>query len=134
MCFNNISIKKTAQLVMLFLFGGTAYGMCELIWRGYTHFSMVILGGICFCIIFTANKKYQVLPFGMRCLFSGLFITSMELVCGCIVNIVFKLNVWDYSMMPFNFMGQVCLYFFVLWVFLSIPVLVVCRAFGEYLS
>ena len=130
--YSKAAVNKMAELVLLFLFGGTGYGICELVWRGYTHFSMVILGGICFCVIFFANKKFHVLSFVERCFFSGIFITSMELLCGCIVNIAFDMKVWDYSMLPFNFLGQVCLYFSILWVLLSAPVLIICRLLRKY--
>ena len=35
-------------------------------------------------------------------------------------NIKMGLNVWDYSDLPFNFMGQVSLIFSIFWFFLSI--------------
>ena len=31
-----------------------------------------------------------------------------------------SLNIWDYSDLPFNLMGQICLLFSVFWFFLSI--------------
>ena len=124
------------KYMTVFLLGGFGYGLCELLWRGYTHISMFLLGGICFSVIFVADIKFCSLPFFMRCLFSGLFITSMELVCGCIVNIILKLNVWDYSVMPVNLYGQICLSFSFLWVILSAPILAFCpvlrRRFGIY--
>ena len=122
--------------LMIFLLGGFGYGLCELLWRGYTHVSMFLLGGVCFCIIFAADIKFCSLPFVMRCFVSGLFITSMELICGCIVNMILKLNVWDYSLIPVNLYGQICLSFSLLWMFFSAPILAICyvlrRRFGIY--
>ena len=126
-------IKKAEELLFLFLFGGTAYGLCELLWRGYTHYSMVILGGICFAVIFSADKKFCDISFALRCFVAGIFITSMELVCGCIVNVIFKLGVWDYSLMPLNFMGQICLNFSLMWIVLSAGVLPICRVLRKYI-
>ena len=40
------------KLSFLFLFGGVGYGLVELIWRGRTHPSMVITGGICFLLVY----------------------------------------------------------------------------------
>ncbi len=48
-------------------------------------------------------------------------ITTLEFIVGYIVNIILKWNVWDYSNMPFNIMGQICLGFSTLWFALGIP-------------
>lgn len=49
----------------------------------------------------------------------SLLITVLELVCGCIVNLWLGWHVWDYSNMPFNLLGQICLPFTAIWFFLS---------------
>jgi uncharacterized membrane protein len=41
-------------------------------------------------------------------------------MAGIIVNLAFKWGVWDYSQMPYNFMGQICLLYFNLWFLLSL--------------
>ncbi len=127
-------MKESVEKLTVFGFGGVGYGICELLWRGYTHFSMFLLGGVCFLVIFEAEKRFCVLSVPLRCFFYGLFITSMELVCGCVVNIVLRLGVWDYSMLPFNFYGQVCLQFSLLWMLLSLPVLFVCSYFRKQIG
>ena len=48
-------------------------------------------------------------------------ITAFELVTGVIVNLWLKLNVWDYSDAPINFLGQICLKYSIFWFFLTIP-------------
>lgn len=121
------SLPKRAFSLWLFLFGGVGYGVCELLWRGYTHVTMIILGGLCFCVIFFAETRFYPLPFFMRCFFYGVFITSMELVCGSLVNTLLRLNVWDYSLIPFNLYGQICPRFFVFWVLLSALVIFLCK-------
>ena len=50
----------------------------------------------------------------------AVFVTAMELVVGVPLNLFMGLNIWDYSQVPFNFLGQICLPFTVLWFFLSI--------------
>ncbi len=110
----------------LFLLGGFGYGICELVWRGYTHISMVLAGGICFCVIYEGEKKFGELSLLLRCVASGVFITSVELVFGSIVNVILGLGVWDYSTQPFNFYGQICLGFSLLWMALSLPVIILC--------
>ena len=44
--------------------------------------------------------------------------TLAEFITGCVVNIWLKYDVWDYSDLPFNFMGQICLQFIGIWVVL----------------
>ena len=112
--------------VTVFLLGGFGYGLCEILWRGYTHFSMFLLGGVCLVAVYIAEKKFYVLSFALRCFFAALFFTSMELVCGCVVNILLQLDVWDYSSMPLNFYGQICLSFSLLWLILAPVVLLLC--------
>lgn len=51
------------------------------------------------------------LPLFAQCLVGGLVITAIEFGRGAIVNVRLKLNVWDYSKMPLNCHGQVCLPF-----------------------
>lgn len=43
----------------------------------------------------------------------------VEFITGLVVNIWLGLGVWDYSNMPFNLLGQICLPFAFAWVALS---------------
>lgn len=109
------------KYITLFSVGGMAYGVIEVLFRGYTHISMFVAGGICFILIglLDENKKIKI-PIIMQMLISAIIITAVELIIGMIVNIGLRLNVWDYSYIPFNFKGQVCLPFSIMWFFLSI--------------
>lgn len=119
------------EKTFVFAVGAAGYGACEILWRGYTHFSMLILGGMCFLGLYAGQKKYYSLSLPLRCFAGGIFITSMELVAGCIINIAFGWNVWDYSDMPFNFYGQICPQFFAAWVMLCIPALKLCEVISD---
>ena len=35
----------------LFLLGGGAYAALELAWRGTTHWTMFLTGGVCLCLL-----------------------------------------------------------------------------------
>lgn len=82
---------------------------------------MFVLGGICFVIMGLLNEHIFPWELGLlqQCLISAAIITVFEFVTGCIVNLWLGWNVWDYSELPFNLCGQICLYFFLLWIPLS---------------
>ena len=107
--------------IIAFIFGAFVYGALEIIWRGYTHASMLLLGGICMLTIFIMEKKLggRVSVF-IRCIFYAFIITVLELCFVIVLNVLLGLDVWDYSNMPMNLFGQVCLPFVALWYALSL--------------
>jgi len=109
------------KYLMIFLIGGVGYASMEKLFRGFTHWSMFFAGGIVLVILYYVNSKNENAPLWQKCLVGALIITTVELVIGCVVNLWLGWNVWDYSAYPFNFMGQICLAFTVLWFFLCIP-------------
>lgn len=122
---------------ILFGMGGIFYLIIELLWRGESHWSMFILGGVCFAVIGLINERSRgQLPLLLQGLIGAVIITALEFVTGYIVNIRLGMNVWSYYDMPMNIMGQVCLPYTVLWFFLSIGCVIVDdilreRLFGE---
>ena len=107
---------------MIFLFGGMLYCGLELLFRGRTHLSMFIAGGICAVLLYTIATKSRV-PAWKKWIAGGAVITTVEFIVGAIVNIALGLAVWDYSHMRMNLMGQISLQFFFIWIILSIPVI-----------
>ncbi len=105
----------------LFLIGGKIYHFIEILWRGYSHWTMFILGGVCFVIMGLLNEhKFQWNDSLIKqSIISACIITVFEFFTGCIVNLWLGWNVWNYSNLPFNILGQICLYFFLLWIPLS---------------
>lgn len=114
-------VKELLKIIILFLIGGFAYCGIEILWRGYTHWTMGILGGFCFIIIGGLNNY---IPWEMKlwkqAVIGSLVVTSCELVFGIILNLFLGLHIWDYSNISFNLLGQICLPFTVLWFFLSV--------------
>ena len=117
-------IKSLIKYVVLFLFGGMVYYLIEILWRGYSHWTMIILGGLCFVAVGLINN---VLSWNMvielQALIGAVLITSLEFVVGLIVNVELGWGIWDYSNVPFNFLGQICLPFSLLWYILSIIII-----------
>lgn len=108
--------------MVVFLIGGVTYAMIEIMWRGNTHWTMVLLGGLCFLTLyklFGYMSNYSLLE---KCVLGAIVITALEFVVGCIVNLVFHMNVWNYSRMPLNLSGQICILYSTLWGFLCIPI------------
>ena len=117
-------MKRLIKYINLGVFGGVAYYGLENIWRGYSHWTMVIVGGLCFLVIGLLNEFYTWdMALLSQMLISTLIITSVELIAGLIVNKWLGLNVWDYSDMPYNFLGQICLVYSNLWFIISLPVI-----------
>lgn len=112
---------------IIFLFGGLYYCFLEALWRGYTHWTMAVTGGLCFLGLFIISVKGRNLPLLWQCLAGSVLITAIEFCAGCIVNLLLGWNVWDYSTLHFHLMGQICLAFSVVWFFLCIPGIGLCR-------
>ena len=124
------------KYVTIFLIGGIIYMLMEVIWRGHTHISMGILGGICVVLIGIINEIYHDIPLLYQAPLGSTIITILEYISGYILNISLGLNIWDYSDLPFNVNGQVCLYYSLLWMVLSMVASVIDdvirqRIFGE---
>lgn len=114
--------KIIFEYIILFFIGGIAYYFIERLWKGYfPHFSMFIVGGIAFILLGFINSRYLEwkMPLVEQMFIAGFVITVVELFAGLILNIWLKLNIWDYSNIPYNFLGQICLSYFALWQFLS---------------
>lgn len=113
-------MKIILKYSTIFLTGGILYMLLEIAFRGNTHWTMGILGGICFICIGIVNNSFGFsLPIQM--VLDALIITLLELISGIILNMGLHWNIWDYSQLPFNILGQVCLPFSLLWFCLSLP-------------
>ena len=105
--------------IALGVIGGLAYMGIEILWRGHTHWSMGVLGGICFVLIGLLDEIQDHPPLLLQMVQGAALVTALELITGLIVNRWLGWGVWDYSDMPLNLWGQVCLPFAVAWFFLS---------------
>lgn len=108
---------------IIFTIFGLMYVTIELLYRGHTHYSMFIVGGICGVLIGLINDNTPDMPLLPQCVLGAVIITVIELLTGLFLNVYLGLNVWDYSNQPFNFMGQICPQFCVIWCILSILVI-----------
>lgn len=117
---SNRSFCSVCKLFILFLAGGAAYYLIEVLYRGHSYPSMFVLGGICFVLCGEINERCRRnMSMLKQQLISMLIITVLEFIFGVVLNLWLGLNIWDYSALPFNLMGQICLPFMVVWFFLS---------------
>jgi len=112
--------------ILIFLAGGLLYFLIEYLWKtcisgSYCHWSMFLLGGILALFIDLENEY---IPWNMSLIQQGclgaLAITILEFIFGIILNIWLDLGIWNYSHLPLNIMGQVCLPFTIIWFFLAL--------------
>ena len=128
---------KFEKYLFLFFVGGCAYYLLEILLRGYSHYSMFLLGWTCFIVCGLLNESVRFhLSLLSQMFLSSLIITGLEFMTGCIVNLWLGWHIWDYSKLPFNFKGQICLHFSVIWFFLSLVAILLddylrYRFFGE---
>lgn len=60
----------------------------------------------------------------LQAIIGSLMVTGAELISGIVLNIWLGLGIWDYSQMPFNFLGQICPQFTFAWMGLSLIAIV----------
>ncbi|MCB7302491.1 putative ABC transporter permease [Bariatricus massiliensis] len=112
-------MKQFVKYLFLLSTGGTLYYFVEIIARGYSHWTMFLVGGICFIVIGLLNEATPKMPLIRQMLLSTLWVTVIEFVAGCVINLWLGWNIWDYSDRAFNFMGQICLKNSCYWFLLS---------------
>ena len=112
--------KKIEEYTFLWTLGGTLYYSLEILFRGFSHISMFILGGI--CMVFFAlqgSMSHWTESLWKQVLRCSIFVTSGEFITGIIVNKWMHLKVWDYTDQPFHLFGQICLPFAIIFSGLS---------------
>lgn len=111
----------TKKYFILGIIGGAIYVLLEMLWRGFSHWTMFLLGAVCFILIGLVNEVFEWdTPLLLQMLCGCAIITALEFVTGCIVNLWLGWDVWDYSELPFNLWGQISLFSSIVWVGLSL--------------
>ena len=111
----------TKKYFILGIIGGAVYVLLEMLWRGFSHWTMFLLGAVCFILIGLVNEVFEWdTPLILQMFCGCAIITALEFVTGCIVNLWLGWDVWDYSRYKFNVLGQISLHSSVGWYFLSL--------------
>ncbi len=131
-------MEKTRELVSVYCMGALGYTLIEILWRGYSHWTMALTGGASFLFLYCMSGTFAREAMWKKCLAGCLFITCAELLVGFTVNILLGWAVWDYSDRLLNFHGQICVLYSLLWFVLCIPAILFCgwlhRKFGASAS
>ena len=112
-------MNRFFKYLFFFMLGGILYNTIEICARGYTHWTMYILGGICFILIGLIPKTFPRAPMLLQMFIGSMTITLLELTTGLIINIGLGWDIWDYSRRILNFKGQICLKHTIFWFGLS---------------
>ena len=81
-----IKLKKNA---VFFTIGSIGYGIIELLWRGRTHWTMLLAGGVCFSFFSFAAEKFKKYSIFMRTIICAFAITIIEFVFGFVLGFLF---------------------------------------------
>lgn len=118
-------LRKTYRLLILLGIGGAVYYGLEILWRGRSHWTMFLVGGVCFVLCGLINELFTWdMPLLAQGAAGACLITATEFVSGLVLNVWLGLGIWDYSDLPLNIMGQVCLPFSLLWAALAIAAVI----------
>lgn len=120
------------EALSVFALGAAGYPLLEVCWRGRTHASMALAGGLAFLWIFREHAARR--PLWARCLRGALGVTGMELAFGLVLNRALRLGVWDYSRRRWNLLGQICPGYTALWCLLCAALSPVCCLLRLYFS
>ena len=118
-------ISNILLSILMCSWSGVIYFLLEVFWKTIhgepekISWTMLILAIV---LSIPVERFGAELPWKMSLLIQSLIcataVTIAELLVGILLNIILGMGIWDYSHMPFNFLGQICLYFFILWYFL----------------
>lgn len=124
---------KYLRQIILFLVGFCAYITIEVCFRGYSYLLMGIVGGIILLLIDRINERISwnidLIVYGI---IGSAIATLFEFFIGEALKILHMSPMWDYSNLPFNFDGVICLPFSLLWIILSIIGVLIADAINYY--
>ena len=81
---------------------GAAYVVFETLFRGYSHPSMFVVGGLCGVLVGAINQapRFYRAPVIVQSVIGAVIVLAVEFISGCVLNLWLGLGVWDYSNQP----------------------------------
>lgn len=88
--------------------------------NGFASGYMILIGGVCGLAVGGINQlpllyKSKII---IQSLIGTLIVLTVELLSGLVFNVLLGCNLWDYSHLRFNILGQICPQFAIVWFFL----------------
>ena len=103
------------EQISLFILGGSGYLAVELAWRGTSHWTMFLAGGICLCLLHRLAARANFFARGSRAGAAG--VSGLEVCIGLFCRELLHIRVWDYSAEWGNVAGLICPPLYLLLVF-----------------
>lgn len=124
---------KCLRKTVLFMTGFCVYITIEVCFRGYSYPIMGLCGGLILIMVDLINEK---ISWDMDILLQGIIgaavATLIEFIIGMIcIRCGFAL-MWNYSDMPLNYKGIICLPYSIVWIFVSIAGVFLADAINYY--
>lgn len=91
----------------------------EFVNRGFLHGPLIPIYGFASIVILLATIRLRENTIAVYVL-GALTATLFELVTGIVMERLFKVKYWDYSDLPFNYHGHICLFVSMFWGFFSV--------------
>lgn len=125
---------KINKSILLFLVGYCTYISIEVTYRNISYPIMGICGGLAILLLDKINDNISWnVDLCLQGLCGSALITFFELIIGEIaLNTSLLPVMWDYSNVPLNFDGVICLPFSIVWFFLSILAIFLADAINYY--
>lgn len=122
------------KLLTLFLVGYCTYLAIEVTYKNISYPLMGVVSGISLLLFDQINNRiFWELDLLLEGCIGSAIVTSFELIIGEGLKILNQPPMWDYSNMPFNYDGVICLPFSIVWIFISILGIFVADAYNYYL-
>lgn len=127
-------IMKINKSILLFLVGYCTYISIEVTYRNISYPIMGICGGLSILLLDKINDNISWnIDLCLQGLCGSALITFFELIIGEIALHTSLLPImWDYSNVPLNFDGVICLPFSIVWFFLSVLAIFLADAINYY--
>ena len=118
--------------MLLWTWGGALYFLLEVAYKTITghperiSWTMLVLA-VVLCVP-VERAGYQLpwdCPLWLQAMACAALVTITEFAAGCVLNLWLGFDIWDYSSLPLNLMGQICLPFSLVWLVLCFLFIVV---------
>ena len=103
------------HMTTAFFAGCIAYPLLEIAYRGHSHWTMSLTGGLCLAALFSYQFAFEQLPSRRKALLGTLTILALELAVGTVSNLWLGWAIWDYTDLRFHYLGQISLEFALIW-------------------